>query len=242
MFGRSGKQSSPQISVAVTVTSSPAADSYVPAEDRRTHVCPNCDEKLAKIPGAKTKCSHCGRFVYVRTDPRINARICVGEDALEDVDDAIAKANGSWDERLRQKQQHARIEATLTERFGFKPDGSDVTWAMSNEDFLEASRLQDANGMRLSSSHMTEQLVREKKYRDAVAMVARVLVIDWVDWHEVLPAWSAVIETAMKNGVTQEEAKKLFVKGCDAVRAMPKYAVNGHDVWEAIMAAIAKNS
>ena len=67
--------------------------------------------------------------------------------------------------------------------------------------------------MRLSSSQMTEQLVREHKDRDAVAMVARVLVIDWVDWKEVLPAWSDVIETALKNGVDRDEAHELFLKG-----------------------------
>jgi hypothetical protein len=242
MFGRKSKKAKPEVLISHTVTIPSAGVTYVPPIDQRTDVCPNCSGKLAKIPGSKTKCPICGRFVYVRTDPRINARVCVGEDELEGVDDAIAQANGSWDERLRQKEQHARIEARLTEKFGFKPNESDVTSGMYNEDFLEASRAQDTNGMRLSSSQMTEQLVREHKDRDAVAMVARVLVIDWVDWKEVLPAWSDVIATALKNGVDREEAHELFLKGCSAVKAVPRYAVDPEHVWKAVTAAIAKDS
>jgi predicted RNA-binding Zn-ribbon protein involved in translation (DUF1610 family) len=40
-----------------------------PPIDARTPECPYCKGELKKIPGAKTKCPHCGQFMYVRTSP-----------------------------------------------------------------------------------------------------------------------------------------------------------------------------
>ncbi len=45
--------------------------------DQRKAKCPSCDQALAKIPGSKTKCPHCGVFMYIRTRPRDRARVVV---------------------------------------------------------------------------------------------------------------------------------------------------------------------
>jgi len=47
--------------------------------DLRKPECPYCLNALKKIPGAKTKCSQCGQFMYVRTRPEDNARVVVTE-------------------------------------------------------------------------------------------------------------------------------------------------------------------
>lgn len=47
--------------------------------DLRKPECPYCKKALKKIPGAKTKCSRCGQFMYVRTRPEDRARVVVTE-------------------------------------------------------------------------------------------------------------------------------------------------------------------
>lgn len=49
------------------------------ATDLRKPECPYCQNALKKVPGAKTKCSRCGQFMYVRTRPEDRARVVVTE-------------------------------------------------------------------------------------------------------------------------------------------------------------------
>lgn len=42
-------------------------------------VCPNCETKLRKRPGRKTKCRRCGGFIYVRTRPLDRKRVLLTE-------------------------------------------------------------------------------------------------------------------------------------------------------------------
>jgi predicted RNA-binding Zn-ribbon protein involved in translation (DUF1610 family) len=42
--------------------------------DQRKAECPACHHVLEKIPGSKTKCPHCGNFMYVRTRPHDRTR------------------------------------------------------------------------------------------------------------------------------------------------------------------------
>jgi hypothetical protein len=61
--------------------------------DARQAICPLCEEKLKKIPGAKTKCPSCGDFIYVRTDPKTNSRILVSENRANEIDDEWGELN-----------------------------------------------------------------------------------------------------------------------------------------------------
>lgn len=49
------------------------------ATDLRKPECPYCQNVLKKVPGAKTKCSRCGQFMYVRTRSEDHARVVVTE-------------------------------------------------------------------------------------------------------------------------------------------------------------------
>ncbi len=225
----------------VTVTMSTPQSTYVPPEDTRTNICPNCGAELKKVPGAKTKCPGCGRYIYVRTDPRINARIVVGEDQLEGVDDAIAVANGTWEERKAQKEHRAQAVAALTKQFGMTPNDADVNWRMWNEDFLTAAAKRDTNTMFSVSWKMVDQLGREKKYTDAVVVAARGIIMNWADFdHEVLPAWTDYIEKAIKSGISLTEAHGLFVKGAVAVATIPKYKVDVDRAWKDVVKVLGK--
>lgn len=47
---------------------------------RVDNACPNCHQELIKRPGRKTKCPHCGTFIYVRTRPLDRKRVLVTAD------------------------------------------------------------------------------------------------------------------------------------------------------------------
>ncbi|TAM68588.1 MAG: hypothetical protein EPN48_11345 [Microbacteriaceae bacterium] len=211
----------------------------MPPEDTRTNICPNCGAELKKVPGAKTKCPSCSRYIFVRTDPRINARSIVGEDHLEEVDDAIAVANGTWAARKAEKEHRARAVSALTKQFGTMPNQADVNWRTWNEDFLTAAVKRDTNTMFAASWKMVEQLGRERRYTDAVAIAARGIVMNWVDFdHEVLPAWTDSITKAIKSGISLTEARDLFVTGAAAVAVIPKYKVDVDRVWQDVVKAL----
>lgn len=230
-----------QVTATVSVTLVQPQNDYVPPADKRTNICPNCGATLAKVPGAKTKCPHCGRFMYVRTDPHINARVVVGEDDLEAVDDAIAVANGTWEERKASKAHRAKATADLTKSFGFAPSEADVTWRVLNEDFLDAVKRGDGYAIFTTSGGMTNELVRAKKYADAVRMVARVIVNWWVDQdHDIPPAWIQVVDKALKNGITLDEARDLFIAGAAGISAIPRYRVDAAKVWEGVLSQLGK--
>jgi DNA-directed RNA polymerase subunit RPC12/RpoP len=46
---------------------------------RLENVCPNCGVALAKRPGSKTRCQHCGGFIFVRTRPFDRQRVLLTE-------------------------------------------------------------------------------------------------------------------------------------------------------------------
>ena len=62
--------------------------------DLRTPECPYCQNALKKIPGAKTKCSQCGQFMYVRTRPEDSARVVVTEAEAHRIYEA-------WESKIR---------------------------------------------------------------------------------------------------------------------------------------------
>ena len=53
---------------------------------RLDNVCPNCGVALAKRPGSKTKCQHCGRFIFVRTRAFDRQRVLLTEAEVRTVE------------------------------------------------------------------------------------------------------------------------------------------------------------
>lgn len=63
-------------------------------KDKRSADCPYCNEKLNKIPGSKTKCPYCCKFIYVRINPKNEIRLIVTKKQAEDIDHEWAIKNG----------------------------------------------------------------------------------------------------------------------------------------------------
>ena len=111
---------------------------YVPPTDKREAKCPNFEGQLKKVPGSKTKCPLCGKFMFIRTDPHLRTRVVVTEEGAEHIDDETAKLNGTWEDRLKEKQKIAKAIAELTKRFGgVEPSKEDLEWNLAIKDSME---------------------------------------------------------------------------------------------------------
>jgi hypothetical protein len=155
---------------------------YEPADDQREAFCPNCSSGLAKVPGAKTKCPHCARFIFVRTMPD-RRRILVGEDDLESADDEIAKANGTWDERLRRKEQRARVEAELTEKWGHPPAAGDLEWAILGDESVYWMSQGDLNMLHTNYGNQVRFLFKEKRFANALPTISWCIGFSYVQFN-----------------------------------------------------------
>ena len=95
-------------------------------KDERKAECPYCRQSLAKIPGRKTKCPHCGKFMFVRTRPKDNVRVVVTKEEADKIDEEWAIVSGTHDEYIAEKV----IDAL---NFGFP---FSTAMLIKNEDFI----------------------------------------------------------------------------------------------------------
>ncbi len=78
-------------------------------KDERKAECPNYHEALFKIPGgAKTKCPHCGEFIFVRTRPKDNARVVVTKAEADKIDEEWTIVAGTHDIFVAEKEEFAK--------------------------------------------------------------------------------------------------------------------------------------
>lgn len=62
-------------------------------------LCPYCKIGLTKQPKRKTKCPHCSKYIYIRTDPDTEQKILVREDQLKDIEDRW-NVKSEYDDKL----------------------------------------------------------------------------------------------------------------------------------------------
>ena len=105
--------------------------------DERVAICPTCEGALKKVPGAKTKCPSCGEFVYVRTDPRSKSRRVVKESELDEIEDAWAMANGTYEEHQQAKLERENEREKLAEVLGRDPSAAELDLHLINNDLEE---------------------------------------------------------------------------------------------------------
>ena len=87
----------------------------------------------------------------------------------------------STDDRL------AKVRADLTAQFGREPSDGDVKWRLQLEDWADAVKRQDHGRILVGARRMAQQLIKEAKHVDAVAMLAVVVVLEWADpWSQDL--------------------------------------------------------
>ena len=155
------------------------SDNYVEPTDARVAACPSCGSVLAKIPGAKTKCPHCGIYMFIRTDPSTNSRVVVTAERAEEIEDEWAKINGTWEERQEEKRRFADTKEQLTKRFNGKiPSDNDIKWSLLIEDSVKHSSMQNWGLYRNVIFQMGEILRKENKHSGAIEKYLLVCYID----------------------------------------------------------------
>lgn len=105
--------------------------------DERVAICPSCSGGLRKVPGAKTKCPNCAEFVYVRTDPRTKSRRVVKEAELEDIEDAWAILNGSYEARQESKREREFERGNLAAMLNRQPAESELDLFLIHGDLVD---------------------------------------------------------------------------------------------------------
>lgn len=148
-------------------------------KDERKAECPNCHKVLSKIPGAKTKCPHCGEFIFVRTRPKDNVRVVVTKAEADKIDEEWTIISGTHDIFVAEKEEFAKEKEILRKRFGGKePSDNDVKWGLLNKQLIEHAKNGDWGLYRNSRFQMAEILRGEMKLKDALGTYLEVCYLD----------------------------------------------------------------
>jgi hypothetical protein len=152
---------------------------YVPPLDARESQCPNCQGVLKKIPGSKTKCPLCGKFMFIRTDPHTRTRVVVTEEGAEHIDDETAKLNGTWEDRLKEKQKIAKAKAELTKKFGgVEPSKEDLEWNLAIKDSMEYAKKHWWSSYALNQNKKAEMLLKRGEEKLALELFLQVAYLE----------------------------------------------------------------
>jgi len=148
-------------------------------KDERKAECPYCQKALSKIPGAKTKCPHCGEFIFVRTRPKDNVRVVVTKAEADKIDEEWTIVAGTHDIFVAEKEEFAKEKEILRKRFGGKePSDNDVRWGLLNKQIIENAKNGDWGLYRNTRFQMAEILRGEMKLKDALRTYLEVCYLD----------------------------------------------------------------
>lgn len=148
-------------------------------KDERKAECPNCHKALSKIPGAKTKCPHCGEFMLVRTRPKDNARVVVTKAEADKIDEQWRIESGTQEAHLAEQKRFESRKEALRKKFGGKdPSDHDVQWGLLNEDLLNHAKSGQWGLYRNTRFQMAEILKKENKLKDALRTYLEVCYLD----------------------------------------------------------------
>jgi len=148
-------------------------------KDKRKAECPNCHKALSKIPGAKTRCPHCGEFMFVRTRPKDNVRVVVTKTEADKIDEEWTIVAGTHDIFVAEKEEFAKEKEILRKRFGGKePSDNDVWWGLLNKQLIEHVKNADWGLYRNARFQMAEILRGEMKLKDALQTYFEVCYLD----------------------------------------------------------------
>lgn len=177
----SKKKYEPKVEFGRTTSNSPepkSSEGTHSVTDARLSICPSCQSRLKKIPGAKTKCPTCKKFMYVRTDSKTMSRVVVSASKAQEIDDEWAKINGTWEGLQQERERFSKSKSELSVQFGSEASDADVKWRLLNEDLLVHSAMQNWGLYRNTVFQMSEQLRKESKIESALEKLLLVCYID----------------------------------------------------------------
>jgi DNA-directed RNA polymerase subunit RPC12/RpoP len=145
---------------------------------RLDNVCPSCGAILAERPARKTKCPHCGSYIFVRTRPLDRQRVLVTEEQARNLE---AQWAGFPRERiapmLNQKEME-ELRPVLAKQFGKPPSDTDVAWAYLNQKTLQYMKHRQWGLYRNARLSMGAVLENEGKLEAALRHYLEVCFLD----------------------------------------------------------------
>lgn len=224
-------------------------------KDNRKAECPNCHKALFKIPGAKTKCPHCGEFMFVRTRPKDNDRIVVTKTEADKIDEEWRIENGTQEAFLSEQKKFYNLKEMLRKKFGGKePSDNDVRWGLLNKQLMEHVQNGDRGLYRNVKFQMAETLRREMKFKDALRTYFEVCYLDLNGGRNVggmnnpeilkeFPAFdlktaflaSGVIDLVkrimLKLNLNRDEIKQIFIEHTSRSEKSLRLPLSVDDAW-----------
>jgi len=136
--------------------------------DERKAECPYCNKALKKIPGSKTKCPHCGHFMFVRTRFKDRIRIVVTKKDADEIDEDRMIMGGASDNFEMDKEEFEKEKNILYKQSGKEPSEKDIKWALMNKALLKHMRVGDWGLYRCVRSDMAGILCQEMRFKEAM--------------------------------------------------------------------------
>jgi hypothetical protein len=146
--------------------------------DQQKAECPYCHRGLSKMPSRKTKCPHCGEFMFVRTRPKDRAKVVVTREEAARIEEDWAIVSGTNDHFIADKNEIDNERALLRIKFGKEPSENDVKWALLNKSLIEHAQLRNWGLYRNTKFIMAEILRNEMKLEQAFHMYLEVCYLD----------------------------------------------------------------
>ncbi len=168
---------------------------------RLDNTCPSCGVVLSQRPSRKTKCPHCGDFIFVRTRPFDRQRVLVTEEQARVLEaEWLSFARVQIRPTLNQEEME-RIRPLLAKKFGKPPSDSDVAWAYLNQKTLDYARHRQWGLYRNTRLSMAAVLEEKGKLEAALRHYLEVCYLD--------------VNGPQNRGQVVTRGKSTVAPGCD---------------------------
>jgi uncharacterized Zn finger protein (UPF0148 family) len=104
------------------------------------NACPNCGVVLSERPGRKTKCPHCGGFIFVRTRPFDRQRVLVTEEQARLLEAEWSSFPRGRITPMLNQEEMEKLRPLLAEKFSKPPSDRDIAWAYLNQKTLDHAK------------------------------------------------------------------------------------------------------
>ena len=141
-------------------------------------ICPYCFAALTKKPSRKSKCPHCGQYIYVRTRPIDRQRVLVTLNQASEIEAQWCNFHRSYIyDHIDPKQIEIERDAYFKKK-GIMLSDIDVKWSILNRELLEHAKNGDWGLFRNTRLSMGSVLEYDNKIKEALQTYLEVCYID----------------------------------------------------------------